>query len=265
MKCLKCGFESEEEFSFCPQCSEPSAPENPAAKRALGFIKDGLFLAVAILISIATILSFGDGIPVFYVLSTIFIWILYAKGVKNKADSVQIRNISGTVYAVYIVYYVLAGLVAAIGLLCAGIVAITGNAVGTMDKFNQAFDGLSFNVAESIGSISAVIIIILFGIICAILLLFNIFGIRNIHRFIKSVYMSVDLGIENYHKPSVARAGILALGILEAVSAIASGNLVETIATACGGAAMIIASVIIEKHFLSVQSQPQLQEPTVNE
>ena len=270
MKCLKCGFESEADFSFCPQCGEP-APineilENPAAKRALGLIKDKLFLTVAILISVATLLSFGNGIPVIYVLSTVFVWLLYAKGVKNTADSTQIRNISGTVYAAYIVNYVLAGLVAAVGLLCSGIMAIAGNVAGAMDEFNHVLDGLSINFAETLGSISAVIIIILFGIICAALLLYNIFGMRNIHRFIKSVYMSVDAGVENYHKPGVARAWLLALGILDVVSAIGSENLVTAVATACGGAAMIIASILIEKHFLSVQEvQPQLQEPTINE
>ena len=277
MKCLKCGFELEGDFGFCPQCGQPlTAPvpenlemptvlENPAAKRTLALIKDGMFLAVAILISIATILSFGNGIPVFLGLSTIFLWLLYAKGVKNTADSTQIRNISGTVYAVYIVNYVLVGFVAVLGLLCAGIMAIAGNVAGAMDEFEQLFDEMDFNIAESIGSISAVIIIILFGIICAIVLLYNILGIRNIHKFIKSVYMSVDSGIENYHKPSTARAWLLALGILEVVSAVASKNLVTIIATACGGAAMIIASILIEKYFVSMKEQPQLQEPTVNE
>ncbi len=274
MKCLKCGFESEADFNFCPQCSEPApaneALENPAAKRALGLIKDKLFLIVAILISITTLLSFSKGgIPVINVLLTVFVWVLYSKGAKNIADSSNIRNISGTVYASYIVTYVLAIILAVCGLIMAAAMSFIQLDNAAIDEFKGAFTdmaGIAKQVAEAILSISAFSIILIFGVVCAIMFIFNIAGLRNIHKFIKSVYISIDTANENYHKPNTARAWLLALGILKAVSAIASADIENIISGGSFAAALIITSILVEKHFLSVQKeQPQLQEPIINE
>lgn len=281
MKCLKCGFETGSDFGFCPQCGQPlTAPvpenpemptviENPAAKRVLGFIKDKLFLIVATLISIATLLSFsGGGVPLLNILLTVFIWLLYSKGAKNKVESAQIKNISGMVYASYIITNVLVGILAVCGLIFAGAMALIQHNSEAIDEFKTAFtdaSGLSQQIAENILSIPGIWIIIIFAVVCAVILIFNIAGLRNIHKFIKSVYMSVDMGQGNYHKPNTARAWLLAFGILEVVSGVASKDVKSIISGGCFGAAMIITSILIEKHFVSMQEQPQLQEPTVNE
>ena len=73
------------------------------------------------------------------------------------------------------------------------------------------------------------------------------------------------MGQGNYHKPNTARAWLLAFGILEVVSGIASKDVKSIISGGCFGAAMIITSILIEKYFLYTQDEAQPQEPTLNE
>ena len=76
MRCMNCGFESEDNFAFCQRCGAAApeiAPENPAADRVFACLKDGLFLAVCILLTCSAALQLlGGGLPVIPILAAIF-------------------------------------------------------------------------------------------------------------------------------------------------------------------------------------------------
>ena len=127
MKCNNCGFESEQEFNYCKQCGAPinigqvqPVSLNPAADRILPALKDKLFLTMCILFSAACVLNMAlDGIPAITILFTVFMWIVYADARKGIVNERHLRNISGTVYASYILGNVVSILFLVVGGLMA--------------------------------------------------------------------------------------------------------------------------------------------------
>ena len=117
MKCNNCSFESEQDFAFCPNCSAPAGEPvsvsepivNPVGERVMAALKDKMFLAICVLLTVASAISTfsGGGIPAIIILHTVFLWIAYSKVQKNIVDTKQLRNLSGTVYAQYVVLNVL--------------------------------------------------------------------------------------------------------------------------------------------------------------
>lgn len=119
MKCANCGFESEQNYSVCPQC-QANTQSNPAAQKILCVLKDPLFLVICILMSISCAISLAaDNLPLINILITVFLWLTYAQSRKEIADAKHLRFISGAVYANYVINYVIAGLVVILGVIFA--------------------------------------------------------------------------------------------------------------------------------------------------
>lgn len=267
MKCRSCGYESAEQFAFCPCCGnavtdtteqlcvereEPSG--NPAANRILGILKDKLFLIICILVTAGTVGGMiSDNFNVIHILATVFLWLLYAQVQKGTLDSTQLKNISGTVYASYVVTNVACIILIVCGLICGVTLGAFGDEIiNEIAEMAEIADYESYELALSVSAaVLGVIIVIVFIVIAALALLINIFGVRNIHRFVKSVYQSVERGELKPVKCRTAHNWLMIFGVIGALSAL--GSLVDLdifgfIASGGIAGAEILAAMLINKN-----------------
>lgn len=261
MKCYNCGFESPDGFAYCPKCgaaavSEPqwAAPmqaqrPSQAIERITMVLKDSLFLALCILFTVGTVVPLiNRNFSVISILLTIFLWLVYAKSQKDIVAKDHLRNISGTVFAMYVVYYVGAGALA-LGGLCFIIFGSSGNAI-----LSEILLYMDVDVYGMAGFMSVFMSVIGFAFIIAAVAvaLVNFFGIKSIHRFAQSVYKGLDDDTVQPIKAGTASAWLMVFGIftgINAASALFNGNLVAFIASGASCAADIIAFMLVKKYF----------------
>jgi len=263
MKCSNCGIEFGNDYLYCPNCGTatmPAAPEpvslNPTADRVLAAFKDNLFLALCILISAATAATFFSGsLPVIGILITIFIWITYAKSRKGIVDTESLRCVSGSVYAQYIIGNVLFS----IGIVC-GIVITMVFAFFTFsidEILNELKSMLAGTFSETIPYNNDLILftIKIIGPIITVIsivgLILNIFSMRKIHRFIKSVYIGVNCQYPCFVSPGAAKNWLIVYCVFYIIDTIGylSTNIFLAIPCACWAVACLIAAMLIKKYF----------------
>lgn len=270
MKCNNCNFETEQDFVYCPNCGaahtestnsetnfENAEPVsiNPAADRILSVLKDNLFLAVCILVSASAVLSILSAtLPVLSILFTIFLWLVYAGGKKGIADAKYLRYVSGTVFAGYVINFVLAGLILFAGLLCGVFFGALGSNSYLLDDILSQTE--FSDLAGLFISASGVVLFFLFAFIGAVYLVLNLLGMRKIHSLAKTTYQSIDCGVLNLPDANSARVWLLVFGICAGVAALSSlaVDASAALSSGCDAAAMIISSVLINKY---LKPQPQ--------
>lgn len=267
MKCEKCGYESQQDFSFCPTCGaavqeaapqESIVPTNSAADKILRVLQDQLFFVLCILISACCALQLiGGNFDVLTILFTIFLWLTYAQARKGVADVKQLRCLSGTVYAQYILVNVGAILIIVLGVILGAAFGVLVSDPTILNELLSAFDAASIDtatLAQVFGSLSGVVIFIIFAFIGAAMLVVNLFSTRYIHRFAKSVYQSVESGALELKHAKTAYGWLLAFGIIDGLSflgTLGSGDFAAILAGGATCAAPIIAAVLIKKHLLT--------------
>lgn len=267
MKCKNCGYESEKDFAYCVNCGaaaefEPVAEPvslNPAADKVLPLLQTGLFLAVCILMTVSTAASICSGsISVINILITIFLWCAYSSAQKGYVDVNQLRNVSGTVYASYIITNVLAGIIAGLGILCAALISQI-NIYDIIDVFEEFSLELSqynidlYDISRGITSFLGVIIAVVFILIAVAVFVINILGVKKIHRFIKSVYTGVAYQNPNFEKAVAAKNWIMFFAVISGVSAlgsISSFSILSLAASGCQCAALVIVYILIDRYFV---------------
>ena len=267
MKCNVCGFENQPGNAFCTSCGaalevEPSLtndiPEstpNPAALRLNSVISSSLFTAICILLSV----SFGAGLlvgsfSIITLLAMIFCWLIFAASKKGAVDANQMRNLSGTIYAQYIINYIVSGLFVFCGVIMAAVFS-TISPSDLLEEFDVLLNGSTANldlISNLLFSLSGVFFLVLFVFIAAIFIVVNVLAIRKIHRFVKSAYTSVLSGAEIYEFVNGAKNWLLVLGILSAISTcftLLSGEFLSAISTGASAAALIVGSRLIKNNF----------------
>ena len=268
MKCNRCGFETQEDFNFCPVCSEAQTPAepvsiNPAADRVMPALKDGMFLSVCVLLSAYCVLSLATGaIPIIQILATVFLWLTFAESGKGFVSENHLRCVSGTVYAGYIVNNVVFGIVGVCGAFLGAVLSwLAGTA-----EFEELLAEILYDADVSLADIDLIDILLSLGgwligfvfvVAAAIGLTVNILGMRKIHRFIKSTYQSVTYGAINFENPNGAKFWLMFFGVCSAISAVSSlatAQPIAAIANGCMAAAQIIGSVLIKKHITATQN-----------
>lgn len=277
MKCSNCGFENQQNFEYCVNCgtempkvqsaqTEPVGIEpvslNPAADKVMNALKDSMFLVLCILMSVSCVMSIAIGnVPLLNILITVFLWLTYADASKGFASENHLRSVSGTVYASYVITNVACGILIVCGVLFGavfGMVANTPEFISELEVALGAYDLSEFGVSVSdipqeLWSLSGWIICFMFIFIAAIGLVVNVLGMRKIHRFAKSVYQGIMYQNPNFENPRAAKNWLLFFGICSAISAmtsLAGGSVVATLATGCSAAVEIIASILIDKHLV---------------
>lgn len=259
MKCNECGYESELGFSYCPGCGAGPQPaavsQNTAAMTVLAALKDNLFLVLCILMSASCILSLAaDSLPLISILTTVFLWLVYAQSRKDIADAKQLRNVSGTVYAQYVLNNVLAVLLLVVGVILAAAFGIIAENPDLMDALLgdvMEIEESAFAVSEMLAALSGGILMVVFAIAAILIAVINIFSIRYIHRFAKSVYQSIQTGVLELKHVSATRGWLIVFAVcsgINALSALADDGLVASLSSVISCAVCIIAVILINKY-----------------
>lgn len=235
MKCDNCGFEASE--------------SNAVSARILAVLKDPLFFVVCILTSAATIMSLANGdLPLINILISVFLWLTYAKARKDVVDIGQLRSISGALYAKYVLYYVAAGLVLVAGAVLAICVGVLGSSVGELWK--EMPDSLA-QILAILSSASSVVILVICAFAAAVMVVVNIFTNRYLHRFARSLYISLQQGV---YAPECVKAAKILLFILagcaacSGISALADNSFSGFAASAADGGSAAVAALLIRKY-----------------
>lgn len=274
MQCPQCGYDNPIPQQFCPNCgANTQMPmQNNATAPILAILKDNLFMVLCILVSAGSVLSLSVGsIPLLSILAAVFLWLAYTKASKDEASAEQLRNLSGTVYAHYIITFVIAALVTVFGLLFSlGLSIIFQDPAMIEEIIRQVGmeSGLdSYDMAqvrqvfEVLGTIPASFFTVIFIMVGVAVIVLNIFSIRYIHRFIKSVYMSLQNGRLELDCVKAAKTWLWIYGIFSAVSALGSlgdaVTMVSALATGCNAATYIIAAILVGK----LTANTPVQEP----
>lgn len=264
MKCSNCGYENNQ-GGFCTNCGCPLSTEpapltevevnrNFALKKIVDIATDKLFFVVCILLSALVGLEVvTDEINIINLLIMIFAWIMFANGRKGVSDPRKVQCISGTVYFIYIINYVASGLILfGAGLVSYGLSAASFNKMEAEAALQKYGYGQYATVLEILFSASWIILVI--GIILvAVMLVFNIFGWKNIHAFVKSVHESASNGNPNYKCCKTARNWLIVFAVLNGIAAI-STNIMAMLVAAIPVALQIIGAMIINNHFIKPQS-----------
>lgn len=269
MKCKYCGHEQPESFVYCPECgakheenifeNEHKQPETfytePPKSPALSLIKDKMFFFVCIFMAVGCIFSIaGGGLPLLSILLTVFLWIAYTKGKNGVADYEQLRNVSGTVYASYVINYILAGAMILMGPLFIVLFSFIGSdpeLINEAIEEVQEFAGLSASVLSQFFGAFMSVIGIIFIIIGIVMALLNYFCRGTIHKFLKSGYMSVNDPSVQPVKAKSASVWLIVLGILNGASALSSGIFAAVLGTLAFAVAYITAGLLIQKYFVN--------------
>ncbi|MBO7217223.1 MAG: zinc ribbon domain-containing protein [Clostridia bacterium] len=266
MKCAFCGFESETDFAFCPSCGKEVRLEsldvaknsNPAASLLLSVINDKLFFVLCVLLTVGSGFALISGnVNVISILATVFAWIVYTSAKNsNIADAKNLRCLSGTVYANYII----TNISAVIFFVCAVIILLLSAVVSSnsaqfiselSDLLKDEFPSFLGEYSEMLLSVFSIILGILFIVVAAVVLIFNIFGLRNIHKFVKSAYICAETGVMNFEKCKTASTWLTVYGVLGYISALSAleGSLLGFISSVSLATVQIIAGMLIKKYF----------------
>ena len=251
MKCINCEYEHEEAFEYCPVCG--TSMGGGFADRVRAVVGSGAFLAICILITAATALSMLAGMfDVVDILLTIFLWLAYGAAKKGTGLGDGLRRVSGTVYAMYIIVNVASIIVMVCGVILAALSPMLTNL--PLEEYEGEIMSMLEMPAElelpELAGAGVGFILVTFGIafvlVGAVFLVFNLLSTKKIHKFAKSLYMSVNSGTAALEKVSAAKNWLMVFGVFGAISAVSSisGDIASAVASGCGAAAAIIASVL---------------------
>ncbi len=270
MKCNRCGHEQENDFIFCPTCGfeTPTAPlydehntrvsSNPAFHHLSNAFKDSLFLVFCILMTASCGISLvsGESFDIINILLTIFSWLTFTSAKSGTLDSSKIKNISGTVYANFII----ACITSALLLIGAVMMFVSIGFINAGGDFRDVFDEetikqLSFFGLDNFNVLLAIMIACMV-LVAIIHLIIAVLGIRIIHKFVQSLYQSVDAGCISFINCRAAGNWLIFFGIASffyssptAFSSEGYGVVAALVAQACQTAAMIVLGLFVKKHF----------------
>jgi len=267
MKCKNCGFEHEQDFEYCVNCGAKAIEDiptpveavslNPAADVILPALRDKLFLALCILMTALCLLSLSSsGLPLLNILFTIFMWLAYADAQKGFVNEKHLQCISGTVYAQYVIINVASIIFIVCGLLFGGLFSLVSDnaeVIAELDLLFETFGLSQINITQEILDVFGWIFGAVFVIIGVIMLLINVFMMRTIHRFAKSVYMGIMFQNPEFVKPESVRNWFVFIAVCGGINVINSITLASPIAileSACLTAIPIIVIMLINKHIL---------------
>lgn len=248
MFCNKCGRQCADGEQYCPQCGNTLVQNAGSGTVAQAFVtafNDPLFMVMCIL---ATVSVLGS---LYNVLFAIFMWLIFAKAKSNVCDTNSMRCVSGTVFALTVIFWVAVGLVALSGVLCLA----AGDAIG--EAFRYAAEiGADLDILEGImgltGSFVGAILCVVMLIYAGVFALINVFVLMPSHKLAKSMYQSAQNGVMMLERAKYTSIAMLVIGILNAVNTLFGiDSITSLIFGLCGAAVWIIAFVWIKKYFLN--------------
>lgn len=246
----------EQEFipaTTCPVEEQPITPVETVANKVLPALKDTMFLVICILMSVSCLISLSLGnLPLINILATVFLWLTYAKSRKDIVDTEHLRCISGTIYAEYVIAYVVAVLFVVVGIILAIAFSFLTQESTLMQDVLSAIseDIVSSSILNLIASVSGIILLVAFVFLAGIIVVVNLFITRYIHRFVKSVYQSVEANALELKHTNAAKICLYIMGGFSAVSALSYlGSPLLFLSHAADCAVAFFAARLIQKYF----------------
>lgn len=274
MKCNNCGFENNHDANFCLSCGtelkQQPATLTPFAQTVHSALTDKLFLAICVLLTVGTALSVTVGSPnVLGILATIFSWLVFSKVKSGTVDSKNLRNLSGTVYASYVITNAVSIIFIVLGAILLFICGLVAHNEIMLTAFKEAFtyNGISgVEFTNMFVQIMVVVMGIMFIAIGIVDLVINNFGFSKIHKFVKSVYQGIDSGLDPYtpQNAKTTNTWLWVYGIIGAFGGLTSvvANPVTALSQICFAAVYIVSALLINKYFLTPAPQITLPQPT---
>ena len=255
MKCSKCGFEAAQTNEVCPQCGERLIPEQAPISalkaKLLPALRDPLLLVLCILMSVSCFLSLSFGaLPLINILITVFLWLTYSQANKDIADASHLRCVSGALFAQYVLNFVTAGLLLVLGVILA--IVFSAVSSGLPDLWGELgqFEGLG-TIAQLLSSFSGAAFLIICSLGAVLLVVFNLFTMRYLHKFVQSVYRSVEQDADRIKHAKAATIVLFIMGGLLAVSTLTcliSYDLNDGIINAANCSCYIVGGLLVHKH-----------------
>ena len=268
MYCPNCGQQIPDNSFFCPVCgsgmnAQAVSPDVNERKDAKGFaaklrkhLSSTLFLVMCILLSCAVLLSFtvtgtidasGNGVSTGYsfnfdiisILILIGMWITYVKA-KSKESVISeggFKLVSGSITAVWVIYWVCSVLVALSGIMLIAVGPMSAPYAGEIEEafshpeflavldlygemgidmaiVNQVIDFLKVNFSLVMTVLG--IALVVFAVVMVIL---NIFYYGNLRKFARNLSVSYYSNKETNLKYKTVSVWLLVMGIFSAIGA----------------------------------------------
>lgn len=257
MKCSNCGCDNAENARFCQRCGSALAIDrHPLSERMLRLLNDNIFMTLCILYSVSTGFSLiSGGVPIVGIIMTTFLWLVFAQRKNGIITPKHLRYISGTIFASYVINWVLCCIVAFCGLFLA-VLPFTMNKVELWNIIYPEIDSYINGYFEDFTLITMNFYLLLVSAILIIIAIIgaclNVIGRRSIHRFVQSIYKNLECGQINLVRRGRAQVWMMVFGILNGVSAaiaLTGGNMDSFLEEGCLSAVFIMSSVLVNKYF----------------
>ncbi len=259
MKCVSCGIDVEN-GDACPNCGAPITPTvaaNPVTQWMLTLFKDKLFLILCILLSVSCGFQLlHKEFPLIEGLIAVFLWVVFARARKDIASTKYLRAVSGTVFAQYVVLFVLSGLLALLGAVISIIFSMASHNTDLMNKILDTVGAIDeVPLIKIVIATSGAQVFRLFALMAILLMVFNLLSMRPMHRLAKSVYQCLDQGIWELEKVDAAKGWLWVLSILSGISVLSSlidGEILAALGMASITAARIVAALLIGRYAIPI-------------
>ena len=258
MFCQRCGHQNDPNANFCIGCGIPLSASAP--NRVMELVRDklcGLFCTLFALGAAFTLIG-GSGLPVFNVLLAIFFFIVLNNAKKGLADVWAMRCVSGTVYGMYVFFNVIVGIVAVCSVIIGFYPFIFKDAMPAVSQdlyteFADLFAEANIVYTESMASVVLWIVAALGLLVAGILLVYNVFVVRNIHLFAKSVYKNLHDGQTPIVHAKLTKIWMWVAGICCCISTLSafSVSFYAVASMGCNAAAFLIIAVLVDRYFVS--------------
>jgi hypothetical protein len=219
----------------------------------MNVLKDNLFLALCICLSVGTGAGLiGGNLNVINILASVFLWLVYAQAQKNNVDASQLKNVSGTVYASYVINNVACVIIGICGTVIGVVLAMFGGEVAEeLLMYTEFNDEYMIDIISESAVLFGVIIVVTSIIAAIVIWVVNFFGTRNIHKLAKSLYKSVESDKLSLVKCRAAHNWLMVFGIFSVLSALSSLTdfyIIGVVQSGGMAAAQIIAATLINRY-----------------
>ncbi len=260
-----------------------SAAVNPVLAKLNFAFSNNLFLIATIFFVVSAILSmFVNNTNIYTgqttlsfepdvvsILLSIFLLITLFKAKSNSITAKTLKGTSGTVLAMYIIVWVLVGILGLFTIIMLGAAALA-NGFSTYELLEGISSELDpeiyyeiLSLFEMFGTASFGTIFAIMGVILAfiigLLIVFNIFVYGKAHAFAKSLHISAATGYENYKSASIASGWLIAFAIIQLLFIDITSQPLSILSTPLNSTAVILYAVWMRKFF--VNSQPTYTMP----
>lgn len=260
MNCPYCKCKLDRPLSQCPSCKSKLNGSDlrltPLENKLLSAFNHKLFLVTAILMTASSIFALlAKTLPIFNVLFSIFFWISYSNAKKGFVNRQNLRSISGTIYAEYLMLNITAVLMIFLGFVGSFVISVANPTTEEIVKIigeKGIFNRLPLNlVSDFLVKYFAVALLALFVILAILVIIPNLLWRSKIHNFAKSTYKSLG---DNYYPVESIREARNSLFILSSISltehALYFTSVFKLLSAVCLSGAGILAAILIDKYFI---------------